>query len=117
MIERSLTLLNEMGHLVVTWDAAKDKEMEQIIQKKLDAGVRFFIVAPFSGEEIPVNSLKDVTSRTINIPDDDIAKMFTDGKVGIVSRLTNMIDTIRPSTKATEIATNHSVGMKQFAGG
>lgn len=118
MSTRSLTLLNEMGDLSLTWDEEKDDEMAAIIQKKLDQGIRFFIVEPFTKNQIEVKKLSDVKGRQINVPDEDIEKLFTDGKIGIIKRITGaIIDTIGPSSNAKEIASSHSVATRQFQGG
>lgn len=116
---RSLSLLNEMGDLTITWEADKDDEMAAIIQKKLDQGVRFFLIEPFNkSQATEVKTLADIKGRQISVPDEDVEKLFTDGKVGIIKRITGaIIDTIGYSTDAKEIARSHSVGTKQFQGG
>lgn len=115
---RSLSLLNEMGDLTITWEADKDDEMAAIIQKKLDQGVRFFLIEPFTKNQVEIKTLGDVKGRTISVPDEDVQRLFTDGKVGIIKRITGtVIDTIRASTSAKEIAQSHSVGTKQYQGG
>jgi hypothetical protein len=115
---RSMTLLNEMGDLSITWEEDKDEKMAEIIQKKMDMGVRFFIIQPFTKQQIRVQKLSDVVGRTVSIPDEDVEKLFTNGEVGIVKRLVStVIDTIRPATNAIEVVKNHTIGVKQMSGG
>lgn len=115
---RSLTLLNEMGDMTLTWEEDKDEYMAEIIQKKLDQGVRFFIIEPFTKNQIEVKKLSDIKGRTLSIPDADIEKLLTDGKVGLIKRLvSSAIDTIRPATTVKEVVKNHTIGVKQMVGG
>lgn len=115
---RSCTLLNEMGDLTIAWEADKDAEMEQIIQRKMDQGVRFFVIKPFSKEEVQIKQLSELQSREITVKDEDVERLFTDGKVGLLKRFTSTaIDVISQVTTAREAAQNHTVGMRQFTGG
>lgn len=117
-VGRSLSLLNEMGDLTITWEADRDDEMAQIIEKKMKQGIRFFIVKPFTGEHVRIKTLSDISSRTISVPDEDVEKLFTEGKIGIIKRITGSIhDTIKVATSAMEVAKSHSIGVKQFSGG
>lgn len=116
-MQRSLSLLNEMGDLTITWEADKDDEMAKIIQKKLDQGIRFFIIEPFTKNQVEIKTLSDVKGRSISVPDEDVERMLTEGKVGIVKRLTGSINTMFGSTDAKEIAKSHAVATKQFVGG
>ncbi len=119
MTNRSMALMNEMGDLTITWEADKDDEMATIIQKKLDQGIRFFIIEPFNKSQMTqVRKLEDIKGRQITVPDDDIEKLFTEGKVGIFKRVTGTVmNTITTSTSAKEIAASHSVGVTQLRGG
>lgn len=118
MTTRSLTLLNEMGDLSIVWEEDKDDAMAEIIQKKLDQGIRFFIIEPFTKKQIQVTKLEDVKGRQINVPDEDIEKLFTDGKVGLIKRITGtVINTLHASSNPKEIASNHAVAVRQFQGG
>ncbi|MNK57780.1 hypothetical protein D3C87_768440 [compost metagenome] len=115
---RSLTLLNEMGDLSIVWEEDKDDEMAKIIQKKLDQGIRFFIIEPFTKKQVEVKKLEDIKGRQITVPDEDIEKLFTDGKVGLIKRITgSVINTLHPSTSAKEIAKSNAVAVRQFQGG
>lgn len=116
---RSLTLFNEMGDLTITWEADKDDEMAQLIQKKLDMGIRFFLVEPFNKSQLTeIKKLEDIKGRTISVPDADVEKLFTDGKVGLVKRVAGAIfDTIRPSSSAKEIAQHNAIATPQYRGG
>lgn len=63
---RALALLNEMGDLTITWEADKDDEMAVIIQKKLDQGIRFFIIEPFNKSQMTqIRKLEDIKGRQI----------------------------------------------------
>jgi hypothetical protein len=116
---RSMALMNEMGDLTITWDADKDDEMAVIIQKKLDQGIRFFIIEPFNNAQMTqIRTLADIKGRQISVPDEDIEKLFTEGKVGIFKRLAGTVmNTVTTSANAKQIAQSHTVGVSQFRGG
>lgn len=115
---RTMTLLNEMGDLTITWDEDKDAEMEVIIQKKLDQGIRFFQIETFSKKQIQVQKLDEVRGRVLNIPDEDIERLFTDGKIGIIKRIVgSVVDTIGTVTSVKDIVSTDTVGVKQLVGG
>ena len=52
---RSLTMLNEAGDTTISWSENLDDEMEKIIQKKMDEGCTFFIIAE-RGVRYPLRS-------------------------------------------------------------
>ncbi len=84
---RSLTMLNQSGDTTVTWEAANDDAMLAIIERKMAAGVSFFI-APMTKAGKPDKRKKAQridnpeqarAARAVSIPDSDLAKFVSDG--------------------------------------
>lgn len=114
----SMSLLNEMGDLTVSWDSEKDEEMQKIIEKKMAEGIRFFIVKPFTKDQIEVKTIEDISSREIVLKDEDIERLFTEGKVGIFKRVKQTtLEGVKRVKNAVEASKNNTIGLKQFQGG
>jgi hypothetical protein len=118
-MQRTMTLLNDdFGDLTLTWESDKDDEMREIIQKKMDDGVRFFIIKPFETDPVQIKKINDVASRTLIIKDEDIDKLFKSGKIGILKQIkSSVFEAIRPAKSAFEAAKESSVGVRQLKGG
>ena len=115
---RELVLLTEMGDLVITWEADNDEEMAKVIQRKMDQGVRFFIVKPFEKSEVKVTKLEDIQGREVFIRDEDLEIMFTEGKIGLVKRIQQTtIQTFGHAKTAIEAAKGTTMGVRPFVGG
>lgn len=124
MSDRSLTMLNEAGDTTISWTPDRDEEMEQIIKKKMDEGVTFFVVdrrgrppaQPKRGAKLE-DAAKAKKQRALVIPDEDLAK-FVDSGAGTVERASDApIGGSRVSRDAKEIAKSDTVGVRQRRGG
>lgn len=114
------------GDITFSWNEENDAEVAKIIQKKMDQGIRFFIVKPFGGEESPIGKISDITGREVKVHDEDFGKLLTDGRVGIFSRAASVVAgaissvgtrTNRLITDANEAARSHTMAMRQPVGG
>lgn len=120
----SLTMLNETGDTTISWTPDRDAEMEEIIKKKMQEGVTFFVVER-KGRP-PVNpkrgaKLEDAATankqRTLVIPDEDLLKFVSDGS-GTVERTPDAkVESSRVSRDPKEVARSETVGVKQRRGG
>lgn len=119
----ALTMLNESGDTTIVWDEDQDAQMEEIIAKKMAAGVTFFIVEPrFFGLLPPKKTpLKDaanaVKHRALSIPDSDLAKFVESGAGEAVKTPDAPVKTVRKAKNAEEVAASQSVGVKPMKGG
>ncbi len=64
---RSITFLNSLGHLIITWEENKDDEVSKMIQQKMDQGIRFFAIRPFNKKEVEIKTLNDISGREIQV--------------------------------------------------
>lgn len=116
----SLTMLNECGDTTISWSEDRDAEMEQILQKKMDQGVTFFIIER-AGSDPELKRLARpadaMTKRALLIPDEDLAKFVSDGGGDVASASREPVKASRVSRSAKEVAKSKSVGVKQRKGG
>lgn len=126
---RGLTLLNESGDFTVTWEEGDDDAMVELIRRKMEAGVTFYIIAtkkdgqPRRGA-VP-KPLKEADAaakhRSLVVKDEDLAKFVLDGKGSIVPTVSlPEIDRSIPAQrlKAAEDAKGKRVvGTRARAGG
>lgn len=118
----SCRMLDRSGDITFAWTEENDAAVAEIIQKKMDQGIRFFIVKPFGGEEQQITKLADITGREVKVHDEDFAKLLTDGKAGIFSRAASAVagaaaELTRRVTDAREAARSHTMAVRQPAGG
>lgn len=117
---RSLILLNEMGDVEISWDSSADEAMREIIQNKMDEGIKFFQIAT-SGFRVKRTRLKDIDDLAryrINVADEDISKMFETGRIELSRRSDSEAHvTVARLDSAAEVARTNSVGVRQFQGG
>jgi hypothetical protein len=115
----SCRMLNKTGDITFAWTEDQDEAVAAVIQKKMDQGIRFFIVKPFAdGEEIQITNIGDIAGREVKVHDEDFAKLLTDGRVGIFSRVASIAtDMIRRVTDAREAARANTMAVRQPAGG
>lgn len=120
---RALTMLNEMGDLTILWDEENDEAMEELIQRRMNDGVTFFIIEPrFGGLVAPakreLKKSKDAKKyRALSIPDEEVAKFVEEGKAEIVPTPAEPVRKSRVSRSAKEVAKSESVGVRQRRGG
>lgn len=119
---RSLTLLNEMGDIEVTWDSSNDHVMREVIEKKMKEGVRFFILKPVLGgafyRKTALRTMSDLKENRVKIGDNDIENLFVEGKVQVVRTASGAeLDTIGIAKTPEQAAKTRTVGIKAFSGG
>lgn len=118
---RSLTMLNESGDTTITWEPENDAAMLEIIERKMAAGVSFFVV-PMTKSGSPDRRRKPVrieaaeqarVARSVSIPDADLAKFVSDGLGDVASSPTQPLSksAVRRARTAKEAVQNHTVGV------
>lgn len=113
----ALTMLNESGDTTVAWTSDRDEEMARIIEKKMAAGVTFFVIED-RGLRTKAESASDaMRTRQLAIPDEDLLKFVEEGKGEALPTPKAKITGSRRSKNAKEVATRHSVGVRQRVGG
>jgi hypothetical protein len=119
----AMTLLNELGDLTIVWEPQNDAEMESLIQRRMDAGITFFLIEPRMGGIVapdrkrlkkPADARKH---RALSIPDDEVAKFVADGKAEVVPTPAAPVRKSRVSRSAKEVAAGESIGIRQRSGG
>jgi len=118
---RELTMLNERGDTTIQWQEENDDEMTALIQKKMDAGVTFFIL-PKRKNAKPKKLTEAADARkyrALNIPDADFSKFVLEGKGTAVARVEPALSDqqVKRAKSAREVATGRSVGVKPLRGG
>jgi hypothetical protein len=118
----SCRMLDKSGDITFAWESDNDEAVAVMIQKKMDQGVRFFIVQPFAGSEVEITRIEDIVGRELRVHDEDFAKLLTEGKAGILSRAGTAIkdgamNLVRRVTDAREAAAADTLAMRQPAGG
>lgn len=126
MLERSLTILNEMGDTVIEWTEENDDAMLALIEKKIAAGVTFYTVprrkpGAKGGRLAKPKKLTDAAKarehRALSIPDEDFSKFVLEGKgTAVQSTAPAKIESTKRAT-AKEVASGHSIGVKPRRGG
>jgi len=120
---RSVTILNSTGDKTLVWGEEDDAEMEVIIQRKMDAGITFYIIEPRAWGLLPPKKteLSEVSEarkhRALAIKDSDFAKFVSDGRGDVVPTPVTEAKTVRRGKTAKEVASSESVGVQQKRGG
>jgi hypothetical protein len=125
---RSLTFLCEAGDVTLTWQPDEDEHMLALIERKMAAGVSFFIVPQRKPKQrgsvkkpFKMTDTKQALKyRALSIPDSDLSKFVLDGRGTVTTSLEppKMEDTkVRRAKTAKEVATNHTVAVRPRAGG
>lgn len=122
MNDRSLIFLNSMGDIEITWDSTDDDIMREVIQKKMDEGIKFFVYKPLFGTFLrrrsQIKTVDDLTKHSITVKDEDIEHLFKTGKVQFSRREGSFKDTaVVRVTDAATVARGHAIGVKPYAGG
>lgn len=117
-------MLNESGDTTISWTPDRDAEMEEIIKKKMEEGVTFFIVERKGRTPAPPKrgaKLEDAAAankqRALVIPDEDLAKFVSTGSATVERTPDTKIESSRVSRDPKEIAKSKTVGVKQRKGG
>lgn len=115
---RALTMLNEMGDTTITWSEDRDDVMEQVIQKRMDAGCSFFIIDTRFGTRKPLKKAADANKyRLLAIPDEDFAKFVGDGTIELVKTPEQPATIKRKAKTAKEVSQSESIGVAPRRGG
>lgn len=122
---RSLVMLNETGDTTIEWPAENDDEMLKIIEKKMAAGVSFYVIAKrqpgqrgrVAGPKPLKNPADALKHRALSIKDEDLSKFVLDGKGTVVPSATAPVETVKRAKTAREVASGHSVGVQPRRGG
>lgn len=122
---RTLTMLNENGDTTIAWTPDRDEEMVEIIKKKMEEGVSFFIVEP-QAEGLLAPQLTELKKaddamkhRALTIKDEDLAKFVSSGSGAVIpsSAAPTKGKQVRRSEDAGKIASSSSVAVKPLRGG
>lgn len=124
---RTMTMLNESGDVTIEWLPENDEAMMAVIERKMAAGVSFFIVPmtkagkpdkrkkPFKIEDAEQARAR----RAVSIPDADLAKFVSDG-LGDVAKSPEQPmgrGSVRRARTPREAAKNHTIGVAPRRGG
>lgn len=120
--ERSMTLLNDMGDIEISWDSSEDDAMRQLIAKKMAEGVRFFTLAPVLGGVLyrkkSMKTMADLNENRVKVTDRDVAALFEAGKVALTR--TNdggEVKTTGIAKTPDEVVKTRTVGVRSLRGG
>lgn len=115
---RAFTMLNEDGDTTLAWTEDMDDAMEQIIQKKMDAGVTFFIIDPRLCTRQPLKRASDAARhRMLAVRDEDLAKFVGEGTVDVIKTPDQPATVKRKAQTAREVVENETVGVTPRRGG
>lgn len=125
MSARSLTMLNERGDTTITWEPEHDDEMAAIIQRKMDAGVTFYVIATRKpGQRGRVAGPKKLGKvedamkhRALSIPDSDLSKFVLEGRGQVTVTSSEPVQTVRRAKTAREVVSHDTVGVAPRRGG
>jgi hypothetical protein len=124
-MQRALTMLNESGDTTISWRPENDDKMLEIIERKMAAGVIFYIIAKRTpGQRGRVASPKPLKNaadamkhRALAIKDADFSKFVLDGFGDAVPTPSEPAQTVKRAKTPREVATGHSVGVQPRRGG
>lgn len=122
---RSLTMLNESGDTTITWEEENDAAMIEIIQRKMDAGVTFYMITPRKpgarGRAPAPKPLKKpadaIAHRSLSIKDADLSKFVLEGRGTVSPSPSEPVQTVKRGKTAREVASGSSVGVQPRRGG
>jgi hypothetical protein len=110
-----------MGDIEITWEAENDDAMKDIIQKKMNGGMRFFVVTGkgTGAKKTRIRDTADLKKHRISVEDEDIEYLFETGKISfhrIQGAPDTGADTLRVDNAAI-VAQSTTVGVQPFQGG
>lgn len=122
---RQLRLPNSSGDVVIMWTPEHDDEIENIISRKMAAGMSFFILEPQAGGLLPPARVKLESAvdarkyRALAIDDPDFSDFIVSGKGQAIQAppAAGTIKTVRRVKKAREVVEAPAIGMKAKRGG
>lgn len=115
-------MLDQSGDITFAWEPANDEAVAAMIQKKMDQGVRFFIIKPYEGTAIEITKIEDIVGRELHVHDEDFGKLLTDGNAGILARAgtalrDGAINLVQRVTDAATAVRSDTIAMRQPQGG
>lgn len=121
MEDRSMRILCSLGDVEIVWDADRDDEMRELIQRKMDRGIRFFVVEPvlfgLAKKGKRIKSASDI-GRNIRIHDRDVVEMLEAGKAAVFRRTDGLVlPGTRLAESAAEAVKRHTVAVPILTGG
>lgn len=120
---RSITLLNEMGDLEISWDSQNDDVMRQFIATKMAEGIRFFTLAPMLGGVIyrkkAMRTMDDLKENRVKVADKEVEVLFEAGKVALIRNNdgSEVKTTGIAKTPDEAVAARRTVGVRAMQGG
>lgn len=119
----SMILLDESGDTTIVWDEDTEAALIPIIQKKMDAGIIFYIIKPRALALLPpkkvrakkIAEIKKAGAVVIN--DADLSALFEKGDVVPVKSGDGDIVTVKKSNSASEVAKSNTVAIRPARGG
>lgn len=127
--------MNSTGDITISWDAANEKDMLALIEKKMASGYTFFILRPSVlgalGLKTAATSIEQVRKAgsviapdalaqavVMNLGDPDLSAAVASGKVSLLpSAKKSDMETVRRGATAKEIVKNQSVAIRAVVGG
>jgi hypothetical protein len=115
---RATTMLNAAGDTTLVWTEDRDEAMEALIQKKMDAGVSFFLIEPRFGTRRPLKRATDALQhRMLAVPDADFAAFVGEGTVEAVPTPAKVVKIKGRAKTAQEAAKAETVAVAPLRGG
>jgi len=123
---RSMTILNERGDTTITWEPDQDDAMQELIERKMAAGVTFYTVPQRKAgqrgrlpkQEKLTEPAKAREHRALSIPDADFSKFVLEGKgEAVQAPAPERIAGAKRARTAKEVASGHSVAVQPRRGG
>lgn len=118
----STTIFNQFGDQTIVWTEDRDDVMEEIIRKKMAAGVQFFIIERRDdglppGRAPLIDAAEARKHRAVSIPDEDFAKFVESGLGTVMPTPRSRVTKSRQSKDPKEVAKSRSIGTQQRRAG
>jgi len=118
-------MLNEQGDVTIEWSEEEDAAMTEIIERKMAAGVAFYIIAKrkpgqrgrVAGPRLLSDPADALKHRSLSIRDEDLSRFVLEGKGTVVPTSPEPVKTVRRAKTARDVASGHSVGVRPMRGG
>lgn len=116
----SMILLNESGDITIEWSDQYEKEMKELIKKKIAEGYTFFILKSFLGfqRKVKLVSAEDLSpGARLVLHDEDAVRLFQEGKIKAGSTEQRQFEVAKSSKDAGEIAKSDSLAVRPIVAG
>jgi hypothetical protein len=117
----SMRFTGSIGHAEIVWDAKDNDKIRAFVQKKMDEGVRFFMIKTTSGlfKSKRLKDLDKLERRRINVHDADLDTLAQDGAIRLVPITGDHSEwqAIPGQPTAEEVASGDSVALRPQEGG